>query len=170
MSKQSGRGALAALLSLCCATGALAREEVSFDPSVRPGTIVVVTHERRLYSVTHQGQAIRYPVGVGRAGKQWRGASYVDGKYVNPAWSPPEDVKRDHPEMPDVIPGGSPRNPMGVAALTLAGDQYAIHGTTKAMRRSVGTYASYGCIRMLNEDVTDLYQRVRVGTPVLVMP
>lgn len=161
---------MAALLSLCCATGALAREEVSFDPSVRPGTIVVVTHERRLYFVTDQGQAIRYPVGVGRAGKQWRGASYVDGKYVNPAWSPPEDVKRDHPEMPDVIPGGSPRNPMGVAALTLAGDQYAIHGTTKAMRRSVGTYASYGCIRMLNEDVTDLYQRVRVGTPVLVMP
>ena len=72
--------------------------------------------------------------------------------------------------MPRVIAGGAANNPMGIAALTLAGDQYAIHGTTQAMRKSVGTFASYGCIRMLNEDVMDLYRRVRVGTPVIVLP
>lgn len=151
-------------------SAAAAREVTAFQPDVPAGTIVIVTHERRLYLVTEPGIAIRYTVGVGKAGKQWQGVSRIDGKYLHPAWSPPADVKRDHPEMPEVIPGGSPRNPMGVAALTLAGDQYAIHGTTQSMRRSVGTFASYGCIRMLNEDVADLYQRVAVGTPVVVVP
>ncbi len=97
MSKQSGRGALAALLSLCCATGALAQEEVSFDPSVRPGTIVVVAYERRLYFVTDQGQAIRYPVGVGQAGKQWRGASYCRRQICQSGLvAAGGHVKRDH--------------------------------------------------------------------------
>src|SRR3954471_20182741 len=109
--------------------GATAREVVSFDSGHSPGTIVVVTRERRLYYVLGHGQAIRYPVGVGRAGKQWAGTTRVDGKYVRPAWSPPAVVKRDKPSLPDVIPGGSPRNPMGEAALTLAGGEYAIHGT-----------------------------------------
>jgi lipoprotein-anchoring transpeptidase ErfK/SrfK len=151
-------------------TAAQAREVVAFDDAVAPGTIVIVNHERRLYFVTGPGEAVRYPVGVGKSGKRWTGASYIDGKYVEPAWSPPAEVKRDNPHMPDVVPGGSPHNPMGARALTLVGDQYAIHGTTQGMRRSVGTYASYGCIRMLNEDVIDLYARVRVGTPVIVTP
>ena len=93
----------------------------------------------------------------------------VDGKYVEPAWSPPESVKRDHPELPDVIPGGSPHNPMGARAITLDRDEVAIHGTTCAMRASVGTAASYGCIRMFNEDVIDLYDRVSVGAPVVMI-
>ena len=103
---------------------------------------------------------MRYPVGVGKSGKQWAGTTTIDGKYRNPAWSPPAEVKRDKPSMPDVIPGGSPRNPMGVAAMTLAGGEYAIHGTN--VPGSVGGFVSYGCIRMLNDDITDLYS-ARLG-------
>ncbi|QOZ29438.1 MULTISPECIES: L,D-transpeptidase [Bradyrhizobium] len=131
-----------------------------------PGTIVVRTNERRLYLILDSGHAMRYPVGVGKAGKQWAGTTKIDGKYTNPAWSPPAEVKRDKPNMPDVIPGGSPRNPMGVAAMTLAGGEYAIHGTN--VPGSVGGFVSYGCIRMLNSDITDLYQRVSVGATVVV--
>src|SRR5258708_30690312 len=94
------------------------------------GTIVVNTGERRLYLILDQGHAVRYPVGVGKSGKQWAGTTRIDGKYRNPAWSPPNEVKHDNPSIPDVIPGGSPRNPMGVAAMTLAGGEYPIHGTT----------------------------------------
>jgi len=139
---------------------------VDFRDGYSPGTIVVKTNERRLYLVLEQGLAVRYPVGVGRAGKQWAGTAQIEGKYRNPAWSPPAEVKRDKPSIPDVIPGGSPRNPMGVAAMTLTGGDYAIHGTN--MPGSVGGFVSYGCIRMLNEDITDLYQRVSVGTTVVV--
>ena len=131
-----------------------------------PGTIVVRTGERRLYLILDQDHAMRYPVGVGKAGKQWAGTTTIEGKYRNPAWSPPREVKHDKPNIPDVIPGGSPRNPMGVAAMTLAGGEYAIHGTNAP--GSVGGFVSYGCIRMLNADITDLYQRVSVGTTVTV--
>ena len=131
-----------------------------------PGTIVVKTTERRLYFVVDAGHAISYPVGVGRSGKQWQGTSRIDGKYVRPAWSPPAEVRRDKPSLPDVIPGGTPQNPMGVAAMTLAGTEYAIHGTN--MPGSIGGFVSYGCIRMYNQDITDLFDRVRVGTTVVV--
>ena len=139
---------------------------VAFNGGYSAGTVVVKTNERRLYFVIGDGRAIRYPVGVGKAGKQWAGTSRIDGKYVKPAWSPPSDVKRDNPRLPDVIPGGSPRNPMGVAAMTLSGGEYAIHGTN--VPGSVGGFVSYGCIRMLNSDISDLYQRVSVGTTVVV--
>jgi len=139
---------------------------VGFSGNYSPGTIVVKTNERRLYLVLDPGHAVRYPVGVGKAGKQWAGTTRIDGKYQHPAWSPPAEVKRDVPSLPDVIPGGSPHNPMGVAAMTLAGGEYAIHGTNRP--GSVGGFVSYGCIRMLNPDISDLYQRVSVGTPVVV--
>jgi lipoprotein-anchoring transpeptidase ErfK/SrfK len=109
-------------------------------------------------------------VAVGRSGKAWSGWARVNGKHVNPAWSPPEMVRRDNPQLPDLIPGGSPNNPMGVRALTLDRTEIAIHGTTQSMRRSIGTAASYGCIRMLNEDIVDLFDRVRVGTQVVAIP
>jgi lipoprotein-anchoring transpeptidase ErfK/SrfK len=131
-----------------------------------PGTIVVKTSERRLYLILDDGHAMRYPVGVGKTGRQWAGKTQIDGKYRNPAWAPPRLVKHDKPELPDVIAGGSPRNPMGVAAMTLAGGEYAIHGTN--VPGSVGGFVSYGCIRMLNADISDLYQRVSVGTTVIV--
>ncbi len=140
---------------------------VAFQGSYEPGTIVIKTNERRLYLVLDQGHARVYPVGVGKPGKQWAGTESISGKYRYPDWSPPADVKHDKPLIPDLIPGGSPRNPMGVAAMTLSGGgQYAIHGTN--MPGSVGGFVSYGCIRMLNQDITDLFERVSVGTPVVV--
>jgi lipoprotein-anchoring transpeptidase ErfK/SrfK len=145
---------------------AQAREVVPFQEGMMPGSVIVRTSERRLYLVNGDGTAIRYPVAVGKPGKQWTGATRIDGKYVEPAWSPPAEVKRDNPRLPNLIAGGSPRNPMGAAALTLAGGEYAIHGTNRPS--SVGTYASYGCIRMYNRDVVDLYERVSVGTQVYV--
>jgi len=159
--------AIAAIGVLGAAEPAQANPDlVAFGERYAPGTIIVKTSERRLYFVAGNGYAVRYPVGVGRAGKQWAGASQIDGKYLHPAWSPPAEVRRDKPSLPAVIPGGSPRNPMGVAALTLSGGQYAIHGTN--MPASVGGFVSYGCIRMYNQDIMDLYQRVAVGTPVVV--
>jgi lipoprotein-anchoring transpeptidase ErfK/SrfK len=157
----------AAALTLVVAAAAQAREIVPFsDPGVSAGTIVIRTSERRLYLVLGNGQAIRYVVGVGRAGQQWAGTSRIDGKYVQPAWAPPADIRRENPSLPAVIPGGSPHNPMGVAALTLIGGEYAIHGTNAP--GSVGHFVSHGCIRMYNADITDLYQRVAVGTTVVV--
>ena len=145
-----------------------ARNVVTISPSVAPGTIVISASKRRLFYVVDTGVAISYPVAVPKRGKEWSGATSIGGKYVNPDWVPPAVVKADHPELPNFIPGGSPRNPMGVRALTLGGGDVAIHGTTRKMRASIGTAASYGCIRMLNEDVSDLYDRVDVGSPVMM--
>jgi len=131
-----------------------------------PGTIVVKTSERHLYFVVAPGTAIRYPVGVGRAGQQWAGTSVIEAKFIEPDWAPPPDIRRENPRLPLLIPGGSPLNPMGVAAMTLAGLDYAIHGTNDP--RSIGHFVSHGCIRMLNEDVSELFAHVRVGTPVVV--
>ena len=158
---------LASVAALLLLTGpAAAAALIGFDAGYRPGTIVISQHQRKLYYVLEGGRAVAYPVAVAKRGKEWSGAAHVEGKYVEPAWSPPDSVKHDHPELPDVIPGGSPRNPMGVAAMTLAGGEYAIHGTN--MPGSVGGFVSYGCIRMLNSDIADLYSRVSVGTTVVV--
>jgi lipoprotein-anchoring transpeptidase ErfK/SrfK len=152
---------------LLAANTAQARPEmVGVNGEYSAGTIVVHTGERRLYLMLGDGRAVRYPVGVGKYGKQWAGTTQINGKYRNPAWSPPAEVKRDKPNIPDVIEGGSPHNPMGVAAMTLAGGEYAIHGTN--VPGSVGGFVSYGCIRMLNPDITDLYERVSIGTTVVV--
>jgi lipoprotein-anchoring transpeptidase ErfK/SrfK len=157
--------ASAALLAGYGSTPAAAREIIAAT-GYAPGTIVIHTNERRLYYYLGNGTALRYPVGVGRAGMQWSGNSYIDGKYTHPAWSPPDMMKRENPHLPHVIPGGAPNNPMGVAALTLNGGEYAIHGTNNPS--SVGGFVSHGCIRMYNEDVTDLFARVGTGTPVVV--
>jgi lipoprotein-anchoring transpeptidase ErfK/SrfK len=145
---------------------ARARDVVGFAAGFPAGTVVVRTSERSLYYVLGNGRAVRYTVGVGRLGRQWSGSAVIDGKHLRPAWSPPPDVRRDNPRLPDVIPGGSPQNPMGAAALTLSGGQYAIHGTNAP--RSIGGFVSYGCIRMHNADVLDLFGRVGVGTTVVV--
>ena len=149
---------------------AAARDMVTYKTDVPAGTIVISQRERRLYLTLGEGRAIRYAVAVGRSGKAWSGWARVDGKHVNPAWSPPDMVRRDNPQLPLLIPGGAPNNPMGVRALTLDRSEIAIHGTTDTMRRSIGTAASYGCIRMLNEDIVDLFDRVRVGTQVVAVP
>lgn len=162
--------AASAALTLAATTAlpqsAQARDIVGFSGDYSPGTIVVKTGARSLYYVLGGGKAVRYTVGVGRAGKQWTGTAMIDGKYLQPAWSPPAEVKRDKPYLPNLIAGGSGRNPMGAAALTLSRGQYAIHGTNNP--GSIGGFVSYGCIRMYNADVLDLYSRVSFGTTVIV--
>jgi len=161
-------------LSLCFLLSApaivMARDTVNVSPEYPAGMIIIKQKERKLYLTTGDGVAISYPIAIGKTGKAWRGETSVAGKFVQPAWSPPEDVRHDHPNFPDVIPGGSPANPMGAAAITLNLSEVAIHGTTETMRKSIGKAASYGCIRMYNEDVLDLYDRVDVGTRVVAVP
>jgi lipoprotein-anchoring transpeptidase ErfK/SrfK len=147
------------------ATPAEAATTVKFT-GYAPGTIVIKTSQRRLYYVVNATQALAYPVGVGRAGKQWTGTSYISGKYIKPDWAPPPEIRKDNPKLPALIKGGTPGNPMGAAALTLGAGDYAIHGTNRP--GSIGGFVSYGCIRMHNKDVLDLYQRVSYGTPVVV--
>ncbi len=143
-----------------------ARQTVNFRDNYSPGTVVVKYSQRTLYYVMPGGKAVAYRVGVGRAGKSWFGTRFIDGKRLRPAWAPPAEVKRDNPRLPNVIAGGSPSNPMGAAALTLSGGEYAIHGTNAP--GSIGGYVSYGCIRMHNADILDLYNRVGFGTQVVV--
>jgi lipoprotein-anchoring transpeptidase ErfK/SrfK len=157
--------ALAGALMLS-ALPAMARDMVAFR-GYEPGNIVIVTNARELYYVVGNGQAIRYPVGVGRAGMAWSGRAQIAEKFLRPAWGPPADIAIRNPNIPLEIPGGSPRNPMGAAAMGLTRGNYAIHGTNEP--GSIGQFVSHGCIRMHNADVLDLYQRVHVGTVVYVL-
>ena len=144
-----------------------AREIVLFK-GYSAGTIVIKTNERRLYYVVSDGKAIRYPVGVGKRGMAWSGTAHIDGKYIKPGWLAPPSIRRDPTRVPDVIPGGSSSNPMGAAAMTLSGGgEYAIHGTNNP--GSIGGFVSHGCIRMYNQDIMDLYERVSFGTSVVVL-
>lgn len=156
---------LAASLLPTGAVNAGNRDVVAFA-GYPAGTIVVKTGERRLYYVLGGGQAVRYPIAVGMPGREWEGTNTVARKEVNPTWVPPAEVRHDKPTLPAFIPPG-PSNPLGPRALVLAWGEYAIHGTNK--RESIGTRASYGCIRMYNEDVADLYNRVSVGTQVVMV-
>lgn len=139
-----------------------APQPVSFSTGA-PGTIVVRTNERRLYLVQGNGKALRYTVGVGRAGKQWFGTTSISSKHVRPAWLAPADMRRPGSS---VIPGGAPNNPMGAAALVLRDHELAIHGTNRP--DLVGGFVSAGCIRMRNADIIDLFERVGVGTTVVI--
>ena len=161
-------GAIAASLVLLAPAALQAHQAVNFT-GYSAGTVVIKTGQRRLYFMLTDNTAMQYPVGVGRRGMAWSGTAYIDGKYLKPAWSPPDTIKRENPRIPNVIPSGSPSNPMGAAALTLSGgNQYAIHGTNAP--GSVGGFVSHGCIRMYNSDVLDLYGRVGLGTKVVVVP
>jgi lipoprotein-anchoring transpeptidase ErfK/SrfK len=162
-----GLAAFIAALGFAPAPAQAHGDRVAVKESYSPGTIVIRTNERRLYYFVGTGEAIRYPVGVGRAGMQWAGSAYIDGKYIRPAWSPPASIRGDYRSLPPVIPGGSSHNPMGAAAMTLSGGgEYAIHGTNAP--GTIGGFVSHGCIRMYNEDIMDLYSRVSIGTPVVV--
>lgn len=157
---------VASLLAAATAQSAQARAIVGFSGNYPAGTVVVRTSERSLYYVLGGGKAIRYPVGVGRAGRQWSGTTSINGKGLRPAWAPPAVVRRDKPNLPSVVPAGAPNNPLGAAVLFLAGGERAIHGTNNP--GSIGGAVSYGCIRMFNADVLDLYDRVGYGTTVIV--
>lgn len=152
----------AAFALAAATTGASARGETVSFRGYAAGSVVIVTHARELFYVLGSGRAIRYPVGVGKAGMAWHGRAWVAHKVVRPAW-------RNPPELGGgpVIPGGSPRNPMGAAVLGLDHGNYAIHGTNDPS--SIGGFVSHGCIRMHNEDVLELYRRVPLGADVYVL-
>lgn len=141
------------------------REEVAFDSKYAPGTIVVRTSERRLYLVLERGRAMRYGVGVGRPGFQWAGQHRVSRKAEWPSWTPTAAMRAREPHLPAFMPGG-PENPMGARALYLGSSYYRIHGTNQAW--SIDQELSSGCIRMMNHDVEDLYERVNLGALVIV--
>lgn len=156
--------ALITLLAVAASDSAQAGQVVSFG-GYQTGSIVISTSQRQLYYVLGGGRAIRYPVGVGKAGMAWHGTAYVALKRTNPAWQAPPSINGGR--YGAVIPGGSPNNPMGVAVLGLDRGNYAIHGTNNPS--SIGGYVSHGCIRMYNSDVLDLYARAGIGTQVTVL-
>jgi lipoprotein-anchoring transpeptidase ErfK/SrfK len=144
---------------------AIPREIVSFSGTYRPGTIVINTSERRLYYVLPDGKAVRYGVGVGRPGFEWGGSQTITRKAEWPTWTPPAQMLKRRPDLPRFMPGG-PENPMGARAMYLGSTLYRIHGSNEP--ETIGQAVSSGCIRMLNEDVIDLYERAKVGTRVVV--
>lgn len=142
---------------------------VSFQTALAPGSVLVRTGERRLYYILPGGEAIQYQVGVGREGFTWSGTNRVTRKEEWPDWRPPREMivreaEKGH-DIPDYMPGG-PENPLGARALYIGNTQYRIHGTTAPW--SIGRAMSSGCIRMMNDQVIDLYERVRVGATVVV--
>ena len=143
---------------------------VAWHGKERPGTVIVNTLERRLYLVLGHGEARRYSIGVGKPGFEWAGTHRVTRKAEWPSWRPPKEmIRRERKkgrELPAFMPGG-PDNPLGARALYLGSTIYRIHGTNQAW--SIGQAVSSGCIRMLNEDVMDLYERVPVGAKVKVI-
>ena len=141
------------------------REMVSYAGRHAPGTVVIAASERRLYLVLPGGQALRYGVGVGRPGFEWSGTKTITRKAEWPTWTPPPQMLRRRPDLPRFMKGG-PDNPMGARALYLGSSLYRIHGSNEP--DTIGQAVSSGCIRMLNDDVIDLYQRVSVGTRVVV--
>ncbi|MXQ14450.1 L,D-transpeptidase family protein [Microvirga makkahensis] len=142
------------------------RQIVSYRGNEKPGTIVVDTNDKFLYLVQPGGRAIRYGIGVGRPGFEWSGRKTVSMKREWPDWRPPAEMLKRRPDLPRYMKGG-PDNPLGARALYLGSSLYRIHGTNEP--HTIGQAVSSGCIRMLNEDVVDLYNRVKVGTRVIVI-
>jgi lipoprotein-anchoring transpeptidase ErfK/SrfK len=143
----------------------LRRQMVFFRTTEGPGTIVVHTQERFLYLVQSNNRAIRYGIGVGREGFQWTGLKRIDRKAEWPDWTPPPEMIQRQPYLPRFMAGG-PGNPMGARALYISGTVYRIHGTNQPA--TVGTAVSSGCFRLTNPELIDLYERVPVGTKVVV--
>ena len=140
------------------------RQEVSFNTNYAPGQIIVSFGDRRLYHVVARGRALSYPIAVPRAESRWQGVQIVTQKRVNPTWTPPAQMRRENPKLPPDVQGGDPRNPLGVRALYLGSTLYRIHGTDAPW--TIGQNVSRGCIRMHNEHVVELYNKVGVGTKV----
>ena len=143
------------------------RTTVNFEGGYAPGTIYINTAERRLYLVLGNGQAMRYGIGIGRDGFTWSGTQTITRKAEWPAWTPPPEMIARQPYLPRHMTGG-PGNPLGARAMYLGGTIYRIHGTNAP--ETIGTRVSSGCLRLTNEDVSDLYSRVSVGTKVIVLP
>jgi len=143
------------------------RQEVKYTGPLKPGTIIVDTPRRLLFLVQENGRAIRYGIGVGRPGFEWAGVKEITRKAEFPDWVAPREMLKRRPDIPPFVRGGDPENPLGWRALYLGSSLYRIHGTNEP--ESIGFNVSSGCIRMRNEDIADLYKRVKVGTKVLVI-
>ncbi len=143
------------------------RQMVSYPTAEAPGTVIVDTPNTYLYLVLGNGRAIRYGIGVGRDGFTWAGVKHVEKKAEWPDWHPPQEMLERQPYLPRMMAGG-PGNPLGARAMYLSGSVYRIHGTNAP--ETIGQRVSSGCIRLTNEDVTDLYSRVSVGAKVVVLP
>jgi len=142
------------------------KQNVSFDPKYTAGQVIVSFGDRRLYLIAKAGTAISYPVAIPREVDRWQGTTSITDKRVNPSWRPTPDMLRENPKLPLWVPGGHRMNPLGVRAMYLGSSLYRIHGTDAPW--TIGQAVSKGCIRMLNDDVLDLYPRVPVGTKVTV--
>ena len=145
----------------------LRRQIVTYASHEAPGTIIIDTPNTYLYYVLGGGQAIRYGIGVGRDGFTWSGVQSITKKAEWPDWTPPPEMIARQPYLPRQMAGG-PGNPLGARAMYLSGSFYRIHGTNAPS--TIGSRATAGCIRMANEDVIDLYDRVKVGAKVVVLP
>lgn len=145
----------------------LRRQVVVYPTREAPGTIIIDTPHTYLYLVMGNGQAMRYGIGVGRDGFTWSGTQTITKKAEWPDWTPPPEMIARQPYLPRHMAGG-PGNPLGARAMYLGGTVYRIHGTNAP--ETIGTHVSSGCLRLTNEDVTDLYSRVSVGTKVIVLP
>jgi lipoprotein-anchoring transpeptidase ErfK/SrfK len=145
----------------------LKRQVVSYPTREAPGTVIIDTPNTYLYYVLGGGQAIRYGIGVGRDGFTWSGTQTITKKAEWPDWTPPPEMIARQPYLPRHMAGG-PGNPLGARAMYLGGTVYRIHGTNAP--GTIGTHVSSGCLRLTNEDVSDLYSRVNVGTKVIVLP
>jgi lipoprotein-anchoring transpeptidase ErfK/SrfK len=141
------------------------RATVSFPGNHKPGTIVISTGQRRLYLVLGNGQALSYGIGVGRVGFTWSGVTRISVKREWPDWTPPAQMRQRRPDLPRHMAGGV-ANPLGARAMYLGSTLYRIHGSNEP--ETIGQAVSSGCFRLTNEDVVDLYNRVRVGTTVIV--
>ena len=145
----------------------LRRQVVAYASSEAPGTIIIDTASARLYYVLGGGRAIRYGIGVGRQGFTWSGVETVSRMAEWPDWSPPAEMIARQPYLPRFMAGG-PGNPLGARALYLGNTEYRVHGTNDPS--SIGRAVSSGCIRLTNDDIIDLYGRVKPGTKVIVLP
>jgi len=141
------------------------KQEVALDTAEKPGTVIISTRKRYLYLILGNGRALRYGIGVGRMGFKWAGTERVSRKAEWPDWHPPKEMRRRDPTVPEFMKGG-PDNPLGARAMYLGNTEYRIHGTAQPW--TIGTSVSSGCIRLTNDDVTDLYERVKVGAKVIV--
>jgi lipoprotein-anchoring transpeptidase ErfK/SrfK len=149
------------------APGAFVRQVVDYASGQMPGTVIIDTRNTFLYFVLNDSQAMRYGIGVGREGFTWSGEQRVARKTEWPDWRPPAEMLGRQPYLPRFMAGG-PGNPLGARAMYLGETEYRIHGTNKP--ETIGKRASSGCIRLTNEDVVDLYERVKVGAKVIVLP
>ena len=142
------------------------KQTVRINATFKKGELIASFSDRRIYLITAPGQALSYPIAIPREQSRWQGVMSITDKRINPSWTPTPEMRRENPRLPSWVPGGHPMHPLGVRALYLGSSMYRIHGTDAPW--TIGQPVSKGCIRMYNDDVLDLFERVPVGTKVTV--